>query len=80
MATQAPAPPPGYEVWRQSKDYLYGWNWRTAGAKGWGYGTKRAATAAAHEHARLASRRAAFKVESDKRAAELETAHRARRA
>jgi hypothetical protein len=46
--------PHGYEVWRQSRDYLYGWNWRkTDGSrKGAGYRTKTSAINAALKHAK----------------------------
>lgn len=45
--------PDGYVVARQSKDYLYGWNWqRGDGTRGLGYATKKAATdAAVHDAA-----------------------------
>lgn len=46
--------PPGYEVRKQSKDYLYGWNWfhtyhKTA-QQGDGYGTQASAIEHAWEH------------------------------
>jgi len=44
--------PAGYEVFRQSKDYLYGWNWQFGYVKGWGYRTKQRATEAAWDHFR----------------------------
>jgi proteasome lid subunit RPN8/RPN11 len=45
--------PDGYTIWKQSRDYLYGWNWRKDGAQvqGQGYSTKKSAIDAAIEHA-----------------------------
>lgn len=47
--------PAGYTVWRQSTDYLYGWQWRTddGKAKGEGYCSKTSAIEAALRHAEI---------------------------
>ncbi len=40
--------PDGYVIVRQSKHYLYGWNWQSRDRrKGLGYNTKKSATEAA---------------------------------
>lgn len=41
-----------YTVFRKSRDYLYGWNWRhdKTGEEGHGYPTRKAAVAAAMQH------------------------------
>lgn len=41
--------PGGYEVYRQSNDYLYGWNWFQGERHGSGYSTKKRAIEAAKE-------------------------------
>lgn len=52
-ASEAPSVPAGYTVWRQSRDYLYGWNWRKDGTRiqGQGYATRKSAIEHAVEHA-----------------------------
>ncbi len=60
--TERKKPPPGYTVYRQSSDYLYGWTWKRSDydpadlnyqsgseRKGRGYQTRRSATEAAWE-------------------------------